>query len=62
MNCACKCDNCSQGFDIKPQKQKATHELHGEIIRQFFSCPHCGAEFNFGFSNERVAALVAENV
>lgn len=55
------CDKCEQDFDIEVKEQSANHELHGMITRQFFVCPHCGAEFNVGFSNSAVKSLLEEN-
>jgi hypothetical protein len=61
MSANANCDKCSQEFTIEPQEQKIAHELYGEISRRFFSCPRCSTEYDFGYVDARVQALIDEN-
>ena len=42
-----KCDECGREFRIRPKKQTIAKEADGEVIREYFTCPKCKAEYTF---------------
>jgi len=55
------CDKCEKTFEAQVIEQEATVEPLGKITRRLFYCPQCDAEYNVGFFNDNVYALIAEN-
>ncbi len=55
----CKCDKCSEKFQIYIQEKILDHNKDDKIIEQFFVCPKCGAHYTVCIYDNYMRKLIA---
>jgi len=52
------CNECDEQVTLADiEKTVGKEELHDNIIREYFKCPHCNKEYTTHYTNEEIRAL-----